>query len=203
MPPLQLAVTNSNILDTLPTEAAALKHGMRLPASLGVYLLSRPDMFHNLDEGEFAKSRERLKTLMRNWYLEHMGASSKAVAEAAYSGALDTVDRWGAAIAPYHRPGRRTLTQYHQGWSTMTALFGWDHVNIVHMLPMLLGFNEVVLPRLLKRRVVLATEALLEVHRLTHLHGKDSVACEERRLATIRCAEMRALCQCVSSSIDR
>ena len=184
--PMQLALSQRVILDTLPTQAAATRHGMQLPASLGVFLLFRPDIFHNLDEGENPKFRARVKALMRNWFIEHRGVASRATAALAYSRALDAVDRWGTAVAPYPRPGRRTITQYHKGWTTATALFGWDHVNMLYMLPMLLGFGETVLPRDLKLRVVRATEALLDVHRLTYLHGKDAAACEERRIAMIR-----------------
>ena len=60
-------------------------------------------------------------------------------ARTAYDNALDAVDRWGATFRPYARLGRRTMTQYHQGWTAATALFGWDHVNMLSMQPMLMG----------------------------------------------------------------
>ena len=197
----QLAVSEPVILRTLPTREVAAAHGMRLPSTLREFMLFFPDLFHNLEEGEIKKARERLKTLLFNWCRAR--SNTKAGARAAYDDALDAVDRWGAAFRPYARLGRRTMTQYHQGWTAATALFGWDHVNMLSMLPMLLGFNDVVLPRRLKRRVVQATEAIQEVYHLSYLHGKDAAACLERKLATIRyehpsCNALFALAFCVA-----
>jgi len=55
------------------------------------------------------------------------------------------------------------------------------------MLTMLLGFRDAVLPRRLRKRVIRAFEAVVEVYRLTSAHGKDAAALEERSLATTRC----------------
>ena len=112
---------------------------------------------------------------------------SKAAAQVAYDAAIDAVDRWCSACRPYARLSRRTMIQYHKGWPDATALFGWDYVNMLNIMPMLLGFNSRVLPRRLKRRVVKALETVSEVHRLVYLHGKDAAACLARKLAVIRC----------------
>jgi len=110
----------------------------------------------------------------------------KKAAREAYAVALDAMDGWGCLMRPYARPGCRTITQYHKGWTTATAFYGWDHVNMLCMLPMLFGFRDTVLPRRLKKRVVRALEATLEVRRLLLMHGKDAASCFERKLAMIR-----------------
>jgi hypothetical protein len=114
----------------------------------------------------------------------HMGLGvSKKAAREAYAVALDAMDGWGRLMRPYARPGCRTITQYHKGWTTATAFYGWDHVN---MLPMLFGFRDTVLPRRQKKRVVRGLEATLEVRRLLLVHGKDASSCYELKLAIIR-----------------
>ena len=121
---------------------------MTLPASLREYVIARNDIFHALSEGEFLKSRQRFKTLLLN-ARRARGGTKKAI-KAAYARSLDAVDRWGAAVPSYSPPGCRTLTQYHEGWTTATAFFGWDHVALLTLSPMGMGFRDTVLPRRLK-----------------------------------------------------
>jgi len=184
--PVQLAISEPVVLRSLPTQDVSTAFGVRLPAALRERKLVEPDQFHNLEEGEFAKGRPRFKTLLLNWFRHRNEGDSKAAVKAAYRAALDAVDVAGTEVLPHALPGRRTITQYHAGWISATAFFGWDHLNIFYMLPMLLGFNDRVLPTQLKRRVVKAFEAVLEVHRLAYAHGKDAAACLERKEATIR-----------------
>ena len=56
-----------------------------------------------------------------------------------------------------------------------------------YMPPMLFGFHDdTVLPWRLRKRVVLALEATLEVRRLLLMHGKDAASCFEQKLAMFR-----------------
>lgn len=157
---------------------------MRLPASLREFSLFRPDIFHNLEEGEVAKFRPRFKKLLKNWHASLF--DTKAEQLDSYQRALDTVDDMGALIPPYALLGKRPITQYHLGWVSATAFFGWDHVNILFMMPMLLGFNDTVLPKRLRLRVVKAAESVLEVHRLAYKHNKVAADCLLRKWAIIR-----------------
>ena len=73
--------------------------------------------------------------------------------------------------------------------TTKTAVFCWDYVNFLYLLPTLLCGSDAraVLLRKLRRRVVRPTVAVVELYRrLTSLHSKDTAAVEERLLATIR-----------------
>lgn len=190
---LQLALSADVILRTLSSQAVATLHGLILPALLREYLLFCPDLFHNLEEGEIAKFRTRFKLLLLNRC--RALALSKPAALLACNRALDKVDRWGAADAPYARPGKWVLSKYHRGWLSATALFGWDHVNMLAFFPMLLGFNDLIASKRIKKRLVSASEAILEVHRLAYQHSKDARACEERRLATTRYVPSQKPCQ--------